>query len=711
MGSSQSSAGSYFREATATAAALTLSRCGSNCSHAREYSNPHSREYSSGAPPPSSLPPHRGGAQDYSASCDVRRYSGGGARDVRDFVTARREVRDHSGRRLPSSAMLHQAVRTSGCPNLVRPTPLSPYLPHHSGIPFPPAIMSAHHMCSDPFSCALHAAGSQMFHPPGHALRLYAPVGPESRLVYDSDGDKWGSLRSLSVTAVRGSSSSDPNPSDTSLECDCCRGGSGGGGGHVSNSDSNFIDSNRSTYGSSEPKDSSDVSSYDSRVYQAKGSGSSADERDRRRGRSSSSPPAPRSVVAAAVRASCPVPHKTRALHRPVMVEEPREEVKTQDPDSIVVVHEPEEGRVVQEVEGEDEDDDEDEEEEDGVCDVCSAQESSGDTGCPACGRDAGSPLSVLENLGAVDGVEVEEADFDGGATDDRCLVTKRSREEGSDASGVVTQGVTPDHQDDVHATAKPSETVSDHREHLRPLLPSAAPSNARGANPGDSGLGHRRVRSASCRRHTSAAVAVHRSHSASQPRHHHSNNTVHAYSNPRNISQASGSRTRAGTALSVSSSRHHRSHGNASSSSHHHSHRQSASASGSPSRRPSSSSSSRRYLWALEHRAGLNPGPIRTRSYHHQYLGQCDICARQQALYLAAAQLHNSVGNGGGGGGAGGGVPHVVCDPLQGVLCRLCHQRGRVSDSAGPKHSMVLFTEPQGKTCAMVCDTGDEVG
>ena len=110
--------------------------------------------------------------------------------------------------------------------------------------------------------------------------------------------------------------------------------------------------------------------------------------------------------------------------------------------------------------------------------------------------------------------------------------------------------------------------------------------------------------------------------------------------------------------------------------------------------------------MWAVEHhRAGLNPGPVRTRSYHHQYLGQCDICARQQALYLAAAQLHNSVGGGGGGGvRGGGGVPHVMCDPMQGVLCRLCHQRGRVNSNAGPKHSMVLFTEPQGE---MMADVG----
>ena len=798
VGSSQSSAGSYYREATAAAAALTLSRCGSNCSHAREYSSPHSREYSSGAtaaaaaappllPPSSSssLPPRRGGAQDYSsnsASCDVRGYPGGG-RDVRDFVTSRREARgDHhvnasastspSGRRrgLPA-AVLHQAVRAAGCPSLVRPSPLSPYLPHHSGIPFPPAIMSAHHMCSDPFSCALHAAGSRVYHPPGHAVRLYAPVGPTAaggRLVYDSDGDNWGSLRSLSVMAVRGSSSSDPNPSDTSLECDCCcgvggggGGGSGGvpggaGGGHISsNSDSNVVDSNRSTYGSSEPKDSSDVSSYDSRVYQARGSGSSADERgDRRRGRSSSSssPPIPRSLVAA-IRASCPVsPRKTRALHRPLVVQDEkqttpplRQQAEIPNPDTIVVVHEPEEGRVMAE-EVKDEDDD-DEGGEEGVCDVCSAQGSSGDICCPACGREAGSPLSVLEDLVAAVDVD-EEADFDGGGggvTEDRCLVTKRSREEASsDALGVgVGVGVaTPkampvDRQDDGHATAKPPETSPERRERLlRPLLPSATvaavgPSphapNARGFSPGDSGLGHRRVRSASCRRHTaSTAAAVHRSHSASHPRHNHSNNsnnTAHAYANPRNVVQVPSSRTRAGgTALSVSSGRHHRSHGNnpgSSSSSHHHhhhnnhhhhhhSHRQGASASGSPSRR-SSSSSSRRYMWAMEHhRAGLNPGPVRTRSYHHQYLGQCDICARQQALYLAAAQLHNSVGGGGGGGGGGGvrgggGVPHVMCDPMQGVLCRLCHQRGRVDSNAGPKHSMVLFTEPQGEVMADV--------
>nr|KAG5713301.1 hypothetical protein BaRGS_007828 [Batillaria attramentaria] len=340
-GSSHSSAGSYFREAAASAAALSLARCGSNCSHAREYSNPLQREYSSG-----SAAGQRGGAavgRDYSGSCEIRNFAsnggGGGSREPRESAPSSSYAGAHDLR--SSAALLHEAIRT-GCPNFPRQAPpLSPYLPHHSGIQFSPAVVSAHHLCSnDPFSCALHAASrGRVYHPPGHTVRLYAPVGPGGRVSCDSDAEKWGSLRSLSVTAVRGSSSSDPNPSDTSLECDCCcnsgGGGGRGGGGDHSNSDSAVIDSNRSTYGSSEPKDSSDVSSYDSRVYQARGSGSSADERECRRKKPSSSPrSSPGPLVR--LRPSCMVRHKTT---RDLQQQRQQLEVEPIQASGVVVVH------------------------------------------------------------------------------------------------------------------------------------------------------------------------------------------------------------------------------------------------------------------------------------------------------------------------------------------------------------------------------------
>ncbi|XP_070206133.1 uncharacterized protein [Littorina saxatilis] len=786
VGSSPSSSGSYFREAAvASATALTLSRCGSNCSHAREYANPLSSEYSStavAASAPQSIRGIAGAHQDFPSNCDgvVGRGYSNGSREVREFVTSRRETRNHAPGRNRLPAVFHQSVRSSGpCPNLIRPTPVTPYLPahHHSGLPFTPAIVSAHHMCSDPFTCALHASsggggggggrggggGAKVYHQtPGNAVRLYAPIGPSGGrgVVYDSDGDRWGSLRSLSVTAVRGSSSSDPNPSDTSLECDCCCGNRDGvGGGHLSsNSDSNVIDSNRSTYGSSEPKDSSDVSSYDSRVYRGS-RGSSDDERDRRRGKSSSPPPLappPRSVLA--LRSSnCSAKHKTRALHRPAIVDVLQNSNSNNDTnnqnnnaqalqDSIVVVHEPEEGRlVVHEVEENDvegETGEDVEEEVESVCDVCSAQGSPGDLRCDACGRKAGSQFSVLEEVGAVGGLaEDEEADDSSGSssavTGITCVAANRrggggGREESEAVWAIRT--LTSDHRNNrrammvtevPHGTITTATAASERRRHPRSLLlaASARSGSGGGSNPGDSGSGHRRTRSASCRKHIPSVTSVTRSHSTSQSRHHHhhhhnnhpsnnnTNNTVHTYSTSRNIVQAF--RTRAGsTILPSASSRHHRLQGNGngppSSSSHQHRHNASSSSSlVSQARRYSSSSSSnnRRYLWAVEqHRASLKP--VRTQSYHHhQYLGQCDVCARQQALYLAAAQLHDSVGNsargrtrGGRGEGRGvGDVPHVVCDPRQGVLCRLCLQRDRAKENVGPKDSMVLFAEPQG--------------
>ena len=78
-----------------------------------------------------------------------------------------------------------------------------------------------------------------------------------------------GLVRTASMVAVRGSSSSDPNPSDSSVECDCCK----------QSTDLGQVDSNKSTYGSSDIKDSSDVSSYNSNFTPDKSPPSSDSEK------------------------------------------------------------------------------------------------------------------------------------------------------------------------------------------------------------------------------------------------------------------------------------------------------------------------------------------------------------------------------------------------------------------------------------------------
>ncbi|GAB1598122.1 uncharacterized protein LOC115212048 [Argonauta hians] len=75
----------------------------------------------------------------------------------------------------------------------------------------------------------------------------------------ESDPEYSSSKNNVSTVATCGSWSSDQNPSNESLQCNCCR----------RMSDSTYIDSNQSTYGSTDIKDPSDVSSFDSNVYRS----------------------------------------------------------------------------------------------------------------------------------------------------------------------------------------------------------------------------------------------------------------------------------------------------------------------------------------------------------------------------------------------------------------------------------------------------------
>ena len=882
---SSSSSSSYVRgalsssssssEGAAAAGALALSRCGSGCSRHRRAPprrRSHVQEYSSGMalppPPPSPPPPapppldgplRRLSAASHSLSCDVRGYHPSGAHhDVRDvLVTSRRETREHR-RQSSSSSMLQRVSGACGAGGggggggggLVRPTPLYPCLPgpasphhhhhHHHFHPHrqpllsSPAAMAARHaLCTgDPFTCTLHSPG-RLYPAPGRALRLYADVEEEEEEVGGGGGSL--SLRSLSVTAQRGSSSSDPNPSDCSLECDCCLGATArryGGGDDDDDDGHNVVDSNRSTYGSSEPKDSSDVSSYDSRVYRAReggASGSSEDDVEKGEGGRTCSPLALLSStpLPPANRSSCS--RKTRALHGAVVVEEPRE-LSPQDQEPIVVVHKSEERsdqiveldirderQATKEVQEEEsacfvkvEEEEEKEEGEEGrgeiacdvkgvgiqdvcdvkgldrqdvcdvkgldrqdvrdvkgldrqgmcdvkdvdrrggcdvkgldrqavcdvkdvdrrgVCDLCSAQEPS--EGCAVCGRG-----SAGRGQAAVDSPTTGTSDKQTGRlpaqAGEECSSRRRR---GRREDGDVIERIRKSRSSELHLSkggvVDKVTGRSGHEQRARysrqlPLTASSvpAPSSSRGSNSG--GAGHRRTRSASCRRHSSAVAAVHRSHSASNSRsyhHHHHHHQpqqqqqhYHHHHNPRTSSQAS-SRARP---PSSSSRHHHHLHHH-----HHNNHRPQHLAysspysssgprhgaaagggggGGGPSSTTSSTkrltSSNRRYLWALEHLAS----PVRTRSVyhqHHQYLEGCDMCTRQQALYLAAAQLHEG---GGGGGGRGrraiaGGGGSSACGSEHVGVCRTCADRGEEGERGrNPKHSMVVFTEPQGE-------------
>ncbi|XP_060072679.1 E3 ubiquitin-protein ligase ZNRF3-like [Ylistrum balloti] len=86
----------------------------------------------------------------------------------------------------------------------------------------------------------------------GHTSRRCKYPRP---FVCESEPEYNGSGRDLSVTAQYGScssSGSDRNPSSSSLECELCR---------------NILDSNHSTYGSSDMRDNSDASSCESNIF------------------------------------------------------------------------------------------------------------------------------------------------------------------------------------------------------------------------------------------------------------------------------------------------------------------------------------------------------------------------------------------------------------------------------------------------------------
>lgn len=136
---------------------------------------------------------------------------------------------------------------------------------------YPPS--SASHVCSHhPHSTAMHAH---------HVPQLYIPLDYQEQVSAlctartSQNGiihylQEQEALRAASAAAVCGSCSSDVNHSETSRECDYCR---------HSCASTTVGDSNRSTYGSSRHKESSDVSSFDSNIYCGKDSFSSSDER------------------------------------------------------------------------------------------------------------------------------------------------------------------------------------------------------------------------------------------------------------------------------------------------------------------------------------------------------------------------------------------------------------------------------------------------
>ncbi|XP_076452280.1 uncharacterized protein LOC143287922 [Babylonia areolata] len=699
--------------------------------------------------------------------------SGGGFagshRDVREYMTtSRRDAAPSSGRRNVAALSWREEGGGGGGSSgfaggsgsgggVIRPIPLSPCIPYHSGIPFTPALVSGQHvLCGSggaggggggeetPLGCTGHRRHVFLASSTGHApARLYGPRtragvggggggggGGGAALQDPRQWDKWGSLRTFSVTAMKG-----------------------------------LFDSNRSTYGSTDPKDSSDVSSYDdSRVYQGAGKvaggggggggGSRREERgEKRKVKSSSSPvvpppppPHPRptravtagkpssstSASASARRKLCGVPPHHRATVTKVADEA---FVTHRDQDKVVIVHEGSSQDI--------------------QCAACARRttttttttsrrpsrpgalpgdlETTNTTAAPGTGvrRTTTNPVKCdldPKNIPHDGGLEKNppEKRSRRGNNNNRQDV-KRNRHEVT-ASVMMDDDDDDDDDDDNDdvTTAAGSERAG---LDTGPLLFSARPPKPRPPADHHPGLDPRRTRSASCRRH-------HPHH----PAHHQPLVRSRGSFSSRSLVHTP-SRARAAHHAPSGSGRHLRSvHGSPHSSSN-------AATATTSSQRPSghssgssrrTSSGSRRYQWAVEQRAGPPPltPTVTGRHAHHQQQQQhhhrpshnqhhCEVCSRQgdpPQQPSNTARVHARAGGGGGGGrggsgGGGGGYRKEQGDSLlvsdgsnattRGHTCRQCHRRGGRSSSSNnnnsnsngsvPKHSMVVFTQPQG--------------
>lgn len=202
---------------------------------------------------------------------------------------------------------------------------------------------------------------------------------------------------------------------------------------------------------------------------------------------------------------------------------------------------------------------------------------------------------------------------------------------------------------------------------------------------------GHvRRGRTASCRRHY-PLMTIRHGQKISSKRH---QSIVNALSAATNTKVKSGTTLLAAASATKEVSMQRLRQQNTTSSHHHYGHRQTDASSVVGTQR---CSSSKRYPWALEHRPASNLGSERAHK-HHQY-DHCVFCARYipPVPEFDGCEGYRDVVDDFGGEDDRR-APRGRCDSVTDNVCRVCLYRSRVN-SLIPKHSMVVFTEPQGES------------
>ncbi|PVD32898.1 hypothetical protein C0Q70_08345 [Pomacea canaliculata] len=448
---------------------------------------------------------------------------------------------------------------------------------------------------------------------------------------------------------------------------------------HHNHGDAALIDSNRSTYGSSEPKDSSDVSSFDSHVYQGRRrSGSSAEDRECCQRPSTVATGVPVSLQPAcitrrggAAEASDPVEPSGQPRFSIADGGKGCQESRALE----LYLSAPKKTSVLDCVSCDNQNLDRT------LCVL--AERRTGSSGCVGGSGDAGIVENGCSNSnGALAGSGVRRG--------------KRGRvrevQEVDTNRPLVKLG-------DVGSEPSASFPWSMTLMSSTSALPDPA---RRGSNISDMVVWSRRTRNTLCKNHA-PPVTSSRDQRVSGSRHFHHHVTGPTVTSGRKGRNGSG--TFAARSSSYTHKQRRQQQGAASTTAttssvhhprpHHHHYRSNGVSPAMPLRR---SASSKRYMWAAAEQrvSGAHSPSLWTSSYHQQFIEQCSICA-QHALLVAATQICSSGGGGGGGGVSGGGgnagEVGLSCSSVHGTYCPLCQQRSCVV----PKHSMVLFTQPQG--------------
>ncbi|KAL8615284.1 hypothetical protein ACOMHN_051776 [Nucella lapillus] len=332
---------------------------------------------------------------------DVTRYFTG-SRDVSEYVTSQRGGSGAGRKR----SLCREGVRGGwggggGCPGVTRPVPLSscgaaPYHPHHHH--------HHHHHRRAPFTTTTTTPGGRVVvsgcrdvscgclrravHPatPGLAVRLKHPPwvggggggGGRARQGESPRQDKRGWLRTLSVTAVRGSgsSSSDPSPSPPSDSSSSSVDGEERNCGCRTRLIPLLPPANPSLLHSTCDSADPDNSHLGSREWQGRRMKEAGGRRERRRKKESSSSSAPHALLAAKS-SSCPT--QRNACPRAILGETLKSVLTPGRRDTAVHVHQAPGVRHVR-VQGRGVKDDDS-----AMCDACSPQGLAQDVQCASC--------------------------------------------------------------------------------------------------------------------------------------------------------------------------------------------------------------------------------------------------------------------------------------------------------------------------------------